>query len=159
MTRAGTFRADLLFRINTVVIALPALRERKEDIAPLARSMVAHLCRQQGRAALELTEPAVATLQEHAWPGNIRELRNTLERALLFCKNDRIDPHTLFLPANSNGVAPKVGTTVTLEELERCHIQAVMLDVNGRVDEAAKRLGIPRSSLYVKLKRYAERSV
>jgi DNA-binding NtrC family response regulator len=159
MARGGAFRSDLLFRINTVVLELPALRDRKQDIAELTRNMIAHFCRLQGRPDVELSVDGVAALQDYAWPGNIRELRNVVERALLFCRGTRIERQALALPGPIAFQAVlTAGPNTTLEEVERSHVTAVLQAVDGRVEDAAKLLGIPRSSLYAKLKRYGARS-
>jgi DNA-binding NtrC family response regulator len=155
MTRTGAFRNDLLFRINTVTIELPALRERKQDIALLAHTVVEHLCRQQGKPAAELTDEARAKLERYDWPGNIRELRNVLERALLFSPRGTLDARSLALRAASADVVVDGGQT--LDEVERRHITAVLDRTEGRVEEAARILGVPRSTLYAKLKRYGLR--
>ncbi len=159
MTRSGAFRNDLLFRINTVTIELPALRERKEDIAPLARNLVDQLCRQQGRAPVELSDEARDALEHYDWPGNIRELRNVLERALLFSPRGTLDARALAVRrVASEPEAPDVpGEGQTLDEVERRHIAAVLDRTEGRVEDAARILGVPRSSLYAKLKRYGLR--
>jgi DNA-binding NtrC family response regulator len=159
MADTGAFRNDLLFRINTVTIRLPALRERREDIAALADGVLQHLCRQQGRVAATLAPEALQTLVAYDWPGNIRELRNVLERALLFAKGGVIERNALRLDSRPLRAANnEVGALLSLEEIERRHIAAVMERVGGRVDDAAKVLEVPRSTLYVKLKRYGQRS-
>ena len=154
LAQAGRFRSDLLFRINTVEIRLPALRDRRQDIRALAAVVLAQLCRAQGRAPVQLSEAAVLRLEQYAWPGNVRELRNVLERALLFCPGSQISDELIGLRPASATVETPAGPRATLEEVERVHITAVMRDVGDRVDEAARILGIPRSSLYAKLKRY-----
>jgi DNA-binding NtrC family response regulator len=163
MTRTGAFRNDLLFRINTVTIELPALRDRREDIVPLARCVIEHLCRQQGRPQTELTKDARSALESHGWPGNIRELRNVLERALLFARNGVLDAASVALPSvSAGGATPRLQGDddggQSLEDVERIHILRVLDRTSGRVEEAARILGVPRSSLYAKLKRYGLRA-
>ena len=158
LSQTGEFRADLLFRINTVEIQLPPLRERREDIRPLANMVLEHACRQQGRAPAQLSDGALDALEQHSWPGNIRELRNVLERALLFCPGKQIGAELITVRASGPDRANKPAPRATLEELERQHILAVLQDVEGRVEEAARILAIPRSSLYAKLKRYGAAS-
>ena len=159
MADSGAFRNDLLFRINTVTIRLPSLRERREDIGALARAVLQHLGRQQGRVATELAPEALAVLERYDWPGNIRELRNVLERGLLFSKGGVIEKHALRLDSRPTRVASgDVPELLSLDDVERRHITAVLERVSGRVDDAAKLLGVPRSTLYTKLKRYGLRS-
>jgi DNA-binding NtrC family response regulator len=153
LVQSRTFRSDLLFRINAVELRLPALRERREDILALANVLLEALCRDQGRPTAELTKEAAAGLDEYAWPGNVRELRNVLERALLFCPGKQISAELIALRPSPKA-EPGYNARASLEEVERTHITAVMRAVSGKVDEAAVILGIPRSSLYAKLKRY-----
>jgi DNA-binding NtrC family response regulator len=159
MADSGAFRNDLLFRINTVTIRLPALRERRGDIAALATRVLEHLCRQQGRAAVELGPEAQRLLDAYDWPGNIRELRNVLERGLLFTKGALLEARALRLDSRPLRIPGGDAAEVTsLEEVERRHIAAVLERVQGRVDDAAKLLDVPRSTLYTKLKRYGLRA-
>jgi DNA-binding NtrC family response regulator len=153
MVRKGTFRDDLYFRISTLPVVLPPLRQRKEDIPILARNLLNQLSADMGKR-VEITDSALNKLSEYAWPGNIRELRNVLERAVLLGNSSVLDESSVrFDPLNIPGTFAHSGVR-TLEELEREHIQAVLSMENGKVESAAKRLGIPRSSLYLKLKQY-----
>ena len=153
MVRKGTFRDDLYFRISTLPVALPPLRERREDIPLLARNLLNQLSMDMGKK-VEITESALEKLRDYSWPGNIRELRNVLERAVLLGNSSVLDESNVrFDPLNVPGTFAASGVR-TLEELEREHIQTVLSLENGRVEAAAKRLGIPRSSLYLKLKQY-----
>jgi transcriptional regulator with PAS, ATPase and Fis domain len=153
MVRKGSFRDDLYFRINTLPIVLPPLRERREDIPLLARNLLLQLSKDMGKK-VELTQAALDKLRDYSWPGNIRELRNVLERALLLGSSSVLDPASVrFDPLNVPGTFAASGAK-TLEDIEREHIQTVLALENGRVESAAKRLGIPRSSLYSKLKHY-----
>jgi DNA-binding NtrC family response regulator len=153
MVRKGSFRDDLYFRINALPISLPPLRERREDIPLLARNLLLQLSKDMGKK-VEITAAALEKLRDYAWPGNIRELRNVLERALLLGSSSVLDPASVrFDPLNVPGSFSAPGVR-TLEEMEKEHIQAVLVLENGRVESAARRLGIPRSSLYSKLKQY-----
>ena len=97
-----------------MVIELPPLRERQEDLRELATTVLGHLCRQQGRAPAELSEDALRALQQHSWPGNIRELRNVLERALLFCSERRIEQRFVSL---REGAPPATGCRAPDDQL------------------------------------------
>lgn len=148
------FRSDLYFRISTLPLLVPPLRERVEDIPEMAD----HLLRtsgREGRRLMTLTREAVRALQAYHWPGNIRELRNVLERAVLLNEDGAIIDvrHLQFTSALGNSTA-RASTGMTLEELERGYIQDVLNETRGKVDIAAGRLGIPRSSLYQKVKKY-----
>jgi DNA-binding NtrC family response regulator len=154
LVRERKFRDDLYYRINTVTLALPSLRERKEDIPVLARGILDALARDMARRPAELSREAEAVLARSPWPGNIRQLRNALERALLLTERD------VLLPQDFRAETPEAldvhpgGTNLTLSELERLHIRRVLADSDGHVERAAARLGLSRSSLYNKIKRY-----
>jgi DNA-binding NtrC family response regulator len=162
--RAQRFRGDLYFRISTLPLRLPALRERPEDIPLIARALLARLSRELGRPGLELTPAAEAALRAYPWPGNIRELRNVLERAVLLASHEVLGPGDLLFnhavarvlgppPAEPAPSAPEAAELdLTLREVERRHIERVLAAEGGHVERAARRLGIPRSSLYQKLK-------
>jgi len=155
------FRSDLYFRISTIPLRVPALRERTEDIPVLARQLLAGLASDLGRRGLRLSPDAERALAAYSWPGNVRELRNVLERAALLCGRDALEagdlrfegPGTLAAPAGPAG-PESPGAHLTLEELERVHIERVIQELGGRVTEASQRLGIPRSTLYQKIKRF-----
>jgi DNA-binding NtrC family response regulator len=156
------FRSDLYFRISTIPLRVPSLRERAEDIPVLARQLLGVLASDLGRRGLRLSADAERALTAYSWPGNVRELRNVLERAALLCGREALEASDLrfesagaLQPRSETAAAPDAGTAhLTLEELERIHIERVLRDLGGRVTEASQRLGIPRSTLYQKIKRY-----
>ena len=152
MSRDGRFRSDLYFRISTIPLAIPPLRERTEDIPVLARQILDQVACAVGRPHASISSRAMVDLQSYAWPGNVRELRNAIERALLLAEGNVLESSDFSL--TSRAVRASDDLQLTLAELERKHIQRVVADVDGKVDIAAKRLGIPRSTLYQKLKFY-----
>jgi DNA-binding NtrC family response regulator len=156
LTRERRFRSDLYYRINTLPLRVPALRERAEDIPMLARRLLEVFAGDLGRRGLRLSPEAEAKLVRHRWPGNVRELRNVLERALLLSGRDVLEAGDLRLEDSARAPveAPAPGATLTLDELERQHIARVVESLGGRVAEASHRLGIPRSTLYQKIKKY-----
>jgi transcriptional regulator with PAS, ATPase and Fis domain len=154
------FRGDLYFRISTIPLRVPALRERQEDIPILARQLLEGFAGDLGRRGLRLSPEAERALSAQPWPGNVRELRNVLERAVLLCGKDVLEPADLRFegPGATAPVAtdaPASEMHLTLEELEKVHIERVLRDMGGRVAEASHRLGIPRSTLYQKIKRFS----
>jgi len=154
--REMRFREDLYFRISTFHLRIPPLRERREDIPLIARSLLQNLTKDLARGELELSPAAEEVLKSYPWPGNIRELRNVLERIALTCDTRVIEVHDLNL-ASRPGATPLQGQndpTLTLVELEKQHITRVLGEEAGRVAQAAARLGIPRSTLYQKIKVY-----
>jgi len=156
LTREKKFRSDLYYRISTLPLRVPTLRERPEDIPVLARGLLDAFAADLGRRGLRLSPDAEAKLVRHPWPGNVRELRNVLERALLLSGRDVLEASDLRLegPGADAPVRAAPGTPMTLEELERVHISLVLEELGGRVAEASHRLGIPRSTLYQKIKKY-----
>ncbi len=147
----GRFREDLYYRINTLVLRLPPLRHRKEDIPDLVQQLVQQLAREIRRPAPRVEADALEALVAHSWPGNIRELRNVLERAMLMATSPVLRPPDFRLNASVRRPSPS-SNAGTLKEVEWLHIQRVLAEEEGSVGRAAKRLGIPRSSLYQKLK-------
>ncbi|MDC8636857.1 sigma-54-dependent transcriptional regulator [Xanthomonas hortorum] len=149
--KEGTFRSDLYFRISSIPLTMPALRDRKQDILSLASTLLARLVTDPARR-VQLTDDAQQALRDYAWPGNIRELRNVLERAALLCNEDTITRRDLRFELPAAQDVPANTMDLTLQQLERQHIQRVLRDVGGKVEQAALRLGIPRSTLYQKIK-------
>jgi DNA-binding NtrC family response regulator len=155
LVRENRFRSDLYFRISAIPLRVPPLRERREDIPMLARGLLEAFGVELGRRGLRLADGAEQALQQYAWPGNVRELRNVLERAALLSGRDELRAGDLQFdgPAAPASVPAAADTGLTLAELERRHIEAVLAETGGRVPEAARRLGVARSTLYEKLKR------
>jgi DNA-binding NtrC family response regulator len=149
------FRNDLYFRINTIPLTLPALRERAEDIPLLAQHCLHRLLGEMGAPKVELSSGAMRALQSYSWPGNVRELCNVLERAVLLSDGPTLSERDLRFEVQDTPLTKKSQSPVkTLDELQRQHIQEVLVNEGGHVALAAKKLGIPRSSLYCKLKQY-----
>ena len=147
--QAGRFREDLLYRINTVEIRLPPLRERREDVPLLAARFLARTRERYGKPAATLSPEAMDALLAHAWPGNVRELEHVVERAVLLGHGDRIEEADL-------GLRPGTGPItaldhLTLEQAERHVIERAVRRASGNVNEAAKALGLSRSALYRRL--------
>jgi DNA-binding NtrC family response regulator len=153
---AGRFRDDLFYRLNVINVRIPPLRERREDIPLLAHAFVERLSKELGKDVGDLSEGALRVLMDHEWPGNVRELENAVERAIVTAKTHVLsDDDFAFLIAA--GAAPGAWTppdAMTLEQAEREMILATLRRTGGNVKEAAVSLGIDRSTLYDKLKRY-----
>ena len=153
---AKTFRSDLYFRINTFTIQIPPLASRIEDVPALSTWFLNSFPKEFGDAPYEITRGAMRELQAYHWPGNIRELKNVLERATVLADRRMITEKELKLQDIPNQRSFGGGDQVvkTLDELARAHIEEVLDRENGRVGVAAQKLGVPRSSLYGKLKHY-----
>ncbi len=155
LTGTGAFRPDLLYRLNTVEIHLPPLRERRDDILRLAQHFLAHRSPRYGGKVLEFTPAAARALQDHRWPGNVRELEHVVERALLLATGPAIREEDLVLRSTSNASTKAAGIDeMTLDEAERHLIVRALAATNNNVSEAAQRLGLSRSALYRRLARH-----
>ncbi|RKH22049.1 sigma-54 dependent transcriptional regulator [Corallococcus sp. CA031C] len=151
----GRFREDLLYRLNTVEVQLPPLRERREDIPLLAAHFLAAQGQRYGRPGIHLAPDALEALMAYPWPGNVRELEHAVERSLLMATGDRVAAEDLLLKRagpNSGGSARL--EEMTLEEVERYLIERALGRQDGNVSEAAKALGLSRSALYRRLQYY-----
>ena len=154
LVRERRFRDDLYFRISTIPLSFPSLRERIEDIPTLAQYLLDKVAADLGRGELRLDQGCIQALQAYSWPGNIRELRNVIERAVLLSEQKHITLNDLHFDGNTQIGSPHLDSRLTLLELEKQHIERVLQEEKGRVEKAAKRLGIPRSSLYQKIKKH-----
>ena len=152
----GDFRQDLLFRINTVEIELPPLRDRGDDVLLLARRFLDEYAAKYDAAVEAFTEEARAALRDYHWPGNVRELKHTVERAVILCETDRIGPDDLRFSAPS----PEASTedarleTLDLDRLEQAAVRQALSKHGGNVSEAARELGISRRALYRRIEKY-----
>ncbi|MFM7207504.1 MAG: sigma 54-interacting transcriptional regulator [Planctomycetaceae bacterium] len=159
---AGDFRRDLYFRLKVVEIIVPPLRRRPEDIEPLARHFLDRFAAETGRKLRGYTPEALEAMRSYHWPGNIRELRNVVERAVVLSQGDMIDVHDVSLshlaaPGDTDKVSVRAGPFVptTIEEMERRHVLATLEAVGGNKTKAAAILGIERSTLDRKLAKWA----
>jgi NtrC-family two-component system response regulator AlgB len=151
--RKGTFREDLYYRLDVISVTIPPLRERPQDLENLAGSFLQFFARQLGRTKLSFSEGAMRKLNTHPWRGNLRELRNTIERAAILSLTDEIGEE--FLPdASTDGQMTEVvvGADITLDQLEEVHIRRILQRAPS-LDAAAKTLGIDPATLYRKRKR------
>lgn len=154
--KAGWFRSDLYYRLGQVVLSLPPLRERREDILPLARYFLAEANATLKKAVKRMSRETEALLLGHDWPGNVREVKNLIERLVILSVGDTIEPSDL-PPQFAGGAESRVGETparkepLTLAEVERAYILKVMDQVKGNKSEAAKVLGITRQTLRKKI--------
>jgi DNA-binding NtrC family response regulator len=154
---AGRFREDLLYRVNTVVIRLPPLRDRREDVAALAAHFLAHYAARYRKPLSGFDEAALDVLRAHSWPGNVRELAHAVERAVLMA-----EPSATSIGVRDLGVQPQRapdggGAPQSLEDAERMFIEKVLADHGGDVRRAAEQLGMSRSALYRRLQHYGVR--
>ena len=151
MVTKGEFREDLLYRINTIHLEIPSLRERPEDILPLTERFIARFCKQYDKASVKLTDGARERLRLHPWYGNIRELEHAIEKAIIICDNTVLSEELFHLPRRSD--APEASAS-TLEEMEIQMIRKTLDKCNGNLSAVAAQLGITRQTLYNKMKKY-----
>jgi two-component system, NtrC family, response regulator AtoC len=149
------FREDLFYRLNVINFKIPSLRELKEDIPAMADYFLACVCHKQGKRVNGFTESAKEAILNYSWPGNIREMRNLIERSVILSSRSQIDVRDLGLPVQLK-VAAKTGNgeLSTLDEMERDHIHRVLIATKHNLSKAADVLGITRATLYSKIKRY-----
>jgi len=155
--RTGKFREDLFYRLSVVPIQLPPLRERKDDIPLLVEHFLKKYSRKAKKTVLTISPQAVKALAQYDWPGNIRELENTIERAVVLAKSDGIEIEDLMyhgISAGSTLLSPTDGEYRTLEEMEKEYIKAVLLAHHGNRSQTADLLGIDRKTLWAKIKKY-----
>ena len=146
-----SFREDLLYRLNSVVISIPPLRERREDIPELTAHFLGHQMRRYGRS-FELAPEAMRALLAHTWPGNVRELRHAVERAVLMAESDVVTAEDFGLVRGSGSGARL--DELTLDSAERILIQRALARFDGNVSRAAEALGLSRGALYRRLERH-----
>ncbi len=151
MIRDQTFRQDLLYRINTIQIELPPLRQRTEDIGMLANFFAGKYSAKYKKNCRTLQDKTIELLQKYQWPGNIRELQHTIEKAVILCDGDCLSPRDLYL--NQTHQLP-VDETLTLDEMEKQMIVKELKKQGQNLSIAARNLGISRTTLYKKMKKY-----
>jgi DNA-binding NtrC family response regulator len=149
---AGNFREDLLFRINTVEIHLPALRERREDIPLLATHFLGRNRTRYRKQVASFSPAAMQQMMQYPWPGNVRELEHTIERAVLLCRGEEIEPANLAV-APSRPSAPSFDN-MSIDEVESLLIRKVLRRCDGNISQAAEALGLSRAALYRRIEKY-----
>ena len=151
MVTDGTFREDLLYRINTIVIELPPLRERKGDVNILSDFFLRKFASKYGKSDLKISPQAKIKLNEYDWPGNVRELMHTIEKAVILAENKELGTHDFMLRGSLR--QSKIKKIVTLEEMESSLIEAAIIKNSGNLTATAADLGITRQTLYNKMKK------
>jgi DNA-binding NtrC family response regulator len=151
LLKGGQFRPDLYFRLNVIRIEVPPLRERREDIIPLADMMLTRMSSRHPRSVVGISAAAVRRLIAYPWPGNVRELSNLIERAVALCDHDTLLPSDLDFPKGPHAIDALLSGThdpVRLDELERLYVRRVLESRGGNKAETARILGINRRTLY-----------
>jgi transcriptional regulator with PAS, ATPase and Fis domain len=152
----GKFRDDLFYRLNVIEIRIPPLRDRREDIPLLVHHFIERLSPELGKDIGEVSDGALRLLMDYNWPGNVRELENAVERAMVTCRGKGLVEEDFSFLAQSGGAGKSfaVPAGMTLQEMEKLAIMATLQRTSGNIKESASLLGIDRSTLYEKIKRY-----
>jgi NtrC-family two-component system response regulator AlgB len=151
--KAKAFREDLFYRINVIEIIVPPLRERREDILPLAEHLLAFFAKQNHRSISGFSEETMSALKNHDWPGNVRELRNAVERAVVLCKEDTIGVQYLAFEPAPVVPSPNVGDAVPLDTIEEMHIRRILASTRS-IEEASRILDMDPVTLWRRRKKY-----
>lgn len=157
MVYDNSFRQDLLYRINTIEITLPPLRERLEDISPLANHFIAIYAKKYNKDIRKAGEGLIKRMQKYSWPGNIRELQHSIERAVIMCDRSVLQPEDLFMQKQAGPEIQEESINLdhfNIEDVEKILIRKALQKHNGHITRAAEELGLTRSSLYRRLERY-----
>ncbi len=151
-----TFRPDLLYRLNTVEILVPALRDRIDDVPLLANAFVREYARKYNRHVDGISNRAMQTLMDYSWPGNVRELRYCIERAIILAEGHELDKHdfTSLLEISQPRDYPDIAGGQTLDDLERLSVERALKNSQGNISRAAKALGLTRASLYRRIEKF-----
>jgi len=152
MVTEKVFRQDLLYRINTIELDLPPLRERPEDIASLADFYLKQYSKKYNRPVTDISSALIKKMQQYNWPGNIRELQHAIERAVILSQEKTLMPDDLFL--KSSGGQPTTATGFDLEDMEKTLIVKALKRFNGNITDAARELGLSRAALYRRMEKY-----
>jgi two-component system response regulator HydG len=153
--RLGTFRSDLYYRLNVIPVHLPPLREHAEDVPVLAQHFIQSCCERMSRSVEGFSDEAMDAMMRYPWPGNVRELENMIERVVVLNRSGSVEFNDLPEPLRNSaaGMADAVAPG-TLREMERHRIREALRDAGGNKKLAARKLGIHRSTLYAKMRRY-----
>lgn len=155
MVNESKFRQDLLYRINTVEIQIPPLRERVDDIALLVDHFLDIYCKKYKIQKKRLNASTIKRLEKHTWPGNIRELQHAVERAVIMSESEMLEPHDFFISQiDEEGSSSANPSNMNLEETEKMLIRKVIDKHGGNISKAAKELGLTRASLYRRIEKY-----
>lgn len=155
LTKQGQFREDLYYRISAITITLPPLRERIEDVPLLTEYFLRKLCKKACKQPRRFSDKSIDTLMNYHWPGNVRELENVVEQAVLFSREPVIDQSDLSIYIQSGNALEEELAVRKLDDIEREHILRVLIHTRNNRLQAARILGIPRSTLYEKMKKHS----
>ena len=154
MVAESTFRQDLLFRINTIEIELPPLRDRKEDIKALAQHFISLYSKKYKKEISECSPETITKLEKHSWPGNVRELQHSVERAVIMSEKDLLQPSDFLLTKDAESSEQVVFDDYNLEEVEKMVLRKALKKHEGNISKAADELGLTRASLYRRMDKY-----
>jgi transcriptional regulator with PAS, ATPase and Fis domain len=151
---ANKFRQDLLYRINTVEIHLPPLRERAGDLPLLAEHFLSIYKKKYNKPDASIAARTMQLFNNYSWPGNIRELQHVIERSVILCESNSIEPNDIYFNTANINAKEETADSFNLDELERKFIQKALLKYEGNISKAAKELGLTRTSLYRRMEKH-----
>ena len=154
MVGENRFRQDLLYRINTIEVQMPSLRERREDVPLLVEHFLGAYCRKYGRPLKTVRPSALLKLEGYAWPGNVRELQHAVERAVIMSDEAVLEPADFLFSPTEGAAAEAMPAAASLEDMERLHVERILGKHGGNVSKAARELGISRAALYRRLEKH-----
>jgi DNA-binding NtrC family response regulator len=154
MVNEKTFRQDLLYRINTVELHIPPLRERTEDILPLIQHFIGQYGHRYQKQRLQVSDTTLEKLEQYSWPGNVRELEHAVERAIILCETELLKPEDFFLSASDRFSVPDSREGSHLSHMEKAAIQKALAKHGGNITQTAKELGLTRTALYRRLEKH-----
>ena len=154
MVAESAFRQDLLFRINTIEIQLPPLRDRKEDIDALANHFIKLYSKKYKKEVTGCSKETIHKLEKHSWPGNVRELQHSVERAVIMSESTILKPGDFLLTAETGDSEQVVFDDYNLEEVEKMVLRKALKKHEGNISKAAEELGLTRASLYRRMDKY-----
>ena len=154
MVAENQFRQDLLYRINTVEISIPPLRDRIEDISPLVDHFLKVYSKKYGKTAMRISAATLKKLEKYKWPGNVRELQHAIERAVILSESSSLQPSDFLFQSKDSKDEGMIFDGFNLESVEKSIIRKVISRHGGNISQAAKELGLSRTSLYRRLEKY-----
>jgi len=155
MIRENTFRQDLLYRLNTIEVRLPPLRDRLEDIPILTDHFIRLYAKKYNKEIRKASDPLIKRMQKYSWPGNIRELQHGIERAVIMSSHPVLQPEDLFFQNSGERSEEQVSLDhLNIEDVERILIRKALQKHSGHITNAARELGLTRSSLYRRMEKY-----
>ena len=150
--RSEQLRPDLYYALTSLVLRLPPLRERNEDILLLAEHFLSIYKKKYNKPNVQITPRTIKNFENYSWPGNVRELQHVIERSVILCDSNSIEPDDIYF--NASNIKEELPDTFNLDEIEKKCIRRALLKFDGNISKAAKELGLTRTSLYRRIEKH-----